>query len=319
MHHIVVIATDGVIAADITAPCEVFGRTRGPDGKSLYQVTVCAPTLKVDAGIFRVECDAGLEALHSADTVVIPGNIDMHKPPTEEVCEAILGAHTRGARVVSICTGAFMLAATGLLRGLRVTTHWAAADLLAQQFPELEVDPSVLYVDHGRILTSAGAAAGLDLCLHLVRRDFGVQVAAQCARFVVMPLEREGGQAQFIEHALPSAEDSLQPLLQWIEGHLSHDLSVVALARRAAMSPRHFARRFVEQTSITPARWVQLARVRRAQQLLEATDWSIEQVAEGAGFGAATTLRDGFRRVVGTSPSRYRRAFQARDQTLTSY
>jgi transcriptional regulator GlxA family with amidase domain len=200
--------------------------------------------------------------------------------------------------------GAFVLAEAGLLDGLRATTHWVAAELLARTYPLVEVEPDVLYVDNGQILTSAGAAAGLDLCLHLIRRDYGSAVAADAARLSVMPLEREGGQAQFIVHRHPPVPQgsTLEPLLQWIEDNLSHEVTLGALATRSGMSERTFSRRFREQTGSTPLQWLLRARVRRAQYLLENSDHTIERIAQQAGFGSPTAFRERFRRVVGTSP-----------------
>jgi transcriptional regulator GlxA family with amidase domain len=218
--------------------------------------------------------------------------------------------------VASICTGAFVLAATGILDGLRATTHWLGAADLARRHPSIDVDANVLYVDNGRVLTSAGAAAGFDLCIHLVRRDLGAEVAASVARLAVMPLERAGGQAQFIEHAPPSeASGSLAPLLTWIEENLSRQLPLSVIARRAAMSTRTLSRRFRDQVGTTPAAWIARARVRSAQGLLETTDLAIEHVAEEAGFGSATVMRTHFGSVVGTSPLSYRRAFSRVDRS----
>jgi transcriptional regulator GlxA family with amidase domain len=214
--------------------------------------------------------------------------------------------------VASICSGAFVLAATGALDGLRATTHWRVAAELARRHPEIEVDAGVLYVDNGRVLTSAGAAAGLDLCLHLVRRDLGAEVAANVARDAVMPLERAGGQAQFIVHEPPTGDDSsLAPLLAWLEQNLRKELPLPAIARRAAMSTRTLSRRFREQVGTTPALWVTRARIRRAQRLLETTALSVEQVAAEVGFGSPAVLREHFGRIVGTNPLAYRRSFKA--------
>jgi transcriptional regulator GlxA family with amidase domain len=219
-------------------------------------------------------------------------------------------AAERRARVASICTGAFVLAATGVLDGLRATTHWLAAAELARRHPSLDLDANVLYVDNGRVLTSAGAAAGFDLCIHMVRRDLGAEAAASVARLAVMPLERAGGQAQFIEHAPPAeAPGAMSPLLAWMEQNLSRDLPLPVIARRAAMSTRTLSRRFREQVGTTPAAWLAYARVRFAQRLLETTDMPVEQVASEAGFGSAAVMRTHFGVVVGTSPLAYRRAF----------
>jgi transcriptional regulator GlxA family with amidase domain len=223
---------------------------------------------------------------------------------------AIRTAIIRGARVASICSGAFVLAATGALDGLRATTHWQAATELQRRFPAVQVDPDVLYVDNGTILTSAGAAAGFDLCLYLVRRDLGAEAAAAVARATVMPLERSGGQAQFIVHEPPTNDGtSIGRLMDWVEEHLCSDLSLPVLASRAAMSIRTLSRNFRAQVGTTPAEWVAQARVRRAQRLLETTQLDVEQVAAKSGFGSASVLRQHFAAIVGTSPLAYRRAF----------
>jgi transcriptional regulator GlxA family with amidase domain len=230
------------------------------------------------------------------------------------VLAALREAAAAGTRIVSICVGAFVLAEAGLLDGLRATTHWIAAELLARIYPSVEVQPDVLYVDNGQILTSAGAAAGLDLCLHLIRRDYGSAVAADAARLSVMPLEREGGQAQFIVHEHPPVPQgsTLEPLLQWIEDNLSHEVTLGTMASRSGMSERTFSRRFREQTGSTPLQWLLRARVRRAQYLLENSDHTVERIAQQAGFGSPTAFRERFRRVVGTSPQAYRSAFHGR-------
>jgi transcriptional regulator GlxA family with amidase domain len=251
-----------------------------------------------------------LSTLARADTVVVPGINDLDRPVPAPVLRAIRRAANRGARVASICTGAFVLAASGVLDGLRATTHWLAAADLARRHPSIDLDPNVLYVDNGRVLTSAGAAAGFDLCLHIIRRDLGADLAASVARLAVMPLERAGGQAQFIEHAPPSdATSGMTPLLTWMEQNLSRELPLPVIARQAAMSTRTLSRRFRDQVGTTPAAWLAYARVRRAQRLLETTDLAIERVAAEVGFGSATVMRERFGTVVGTSPLLYRRAF----------
>lgn len=317
MHRVAVLALDGVIAFDLATPIEVFGRTE-VGGRPGYAVEVCAPRRRVRSGGFDVVVEAGLEALERADTIVVPGVADPTAPVPHAVLEALRAAAGRGTRVASICVGAFTLAAAGLLDGRRATTHWAAAEALAAAHPDVDVDPGVLYVDEGAVLTSAGAAAGLDLCLHLVRRDHGAAVAAETARRSVMPLERAGGQAQFIAHATPGARGpagpaaSLEPLLRWLEAHAHEDLDLAAIAAHAATSPRTLSRRFREQTGTTPLRWLHTARLRRAQHLLESTDRTVERIAAEAGFGTATTLRHHFRRTLATTPDRYRQAFLRR-------
>jgi transcriptional regulator GlxA family with amidase domain len=311
-HRVAVVAFDGVVPFDLATPCEVFGRALSGDGRTPYLVKVCGAAREVQAGAFRLRTRWGLGALADADTVIVPGVEDVSAPVSAPLIRALRAAAARGARIASICSGAFVLAATGLLDGKRATTHWLVTAELARRFPAITVDPDVLYVDHGSLLTSAGAAAGLDLCLHLVRRDFGAAVAAYAARCAVMPLEREGGQAQFIVHEPPAAEGaSLEPLLRWLEQNLQTELSLQAIAGRAAMSTRSLNRHFREQVGTTPARWVLRARVRRAQLLLEKTGHSIERIAGESGFGSGAAFREHFRRVVGTSPRGYRGAFRA--------
>lgn len=251
--------------------------------------------------------------MRHADTVVVPGIDNLDGPIPPEVIRSLKAARKRGARLASICTGAFVLAAAGALDGLRATTHWQAARELARRYPEIEVDPEVLYVDNGQVLTSAGAAAGLDLCLHMVRRDLGSTIAAATARAAVMPLERSGGQAQFITHEEPETTESLGPLLLWIEQNPQEPLSLSQVAHHAAMSMRTLSRRFREQVGMSPAQWIARARIRRAQQLLETTGLPIEEVAEMAGFRSASVLREHFGTIVGTSPLVYRRAFGGPD------
>jgi transcriptional regulator GlxA family with amidase domain len=311
MHTVAVLALDKVVPFDLATPIDAFGRSLLPDGRPAYRVLVCAPTEEVDAGAFTLRAAHGLDVLAEADTVVLPGTTDLEAGYPEEALDAVRAAAARGARVASICVGAFVLAATGLLDGLRATTHWVAAADLGRRHPAVEVDPDVLFVDNGQFLTSAGAAAGLDLCLHMIRRDYGSVVAADAARASVMPLERDGGQAQFITHAPPTPDGtSLEPLLRWMADNVHRDLTLDDLARQAALSTRTLSRRFREQTGTTPLRWLNTARLRRAQYLLETTGHPVEAVAGQVGFGSATTFRDRFKRLVGTSPQAYRRSFQ---------
>lgn len=308
-HKIAVVAFPGVVPFDLTVPCEVFGRIRLPDGEEAYQVRVCSATSVVSAGKFDMHIKDDLRYLKGADTIIVPGVSDTRAPVSAKLISALQNAASNGVRIASICSGAFVLAASGLLDGLRVTTHWLAAQELARQYPSVSVDPDVLYVDNGQILTSAGAAAGFDLCLHMVRRDYGSQIAADAARLAVMPLERAGGQAQFIIHAPPGSKGSLQPLLQWLEQRLDSYLTLQDMAAQAATSTRTLSRHFSEQLGITPLQWLLQARVRRAQSILETTTLSVEQVATLAGFGSATAFREHFSRVAGTSPQAYRKTF----------
>ncbi|MFB4302052.1 GlxA family transcriptional regulator [Actinomadura sp. NTSP31] len=311
MHTVAVLALDQVIPFDLSTPIEVFTRTRLPDGRPGYRIRVCAERPEVDAGAFTLRAPWGLDGLRGADTIIVPGTADPLVPPTPGVREALRAAAEGGTRIASICSGTFPLAATGLLDGLRATTHWLAAGPLAAAHPDVDVDPDVLYVDNGQILTSAGAAAGLDLCLHMIRRDYGSAVAADAARLSVMPLEREGGQAQFIGHDhVPTPRGSaLEPLLAWLRDNLARDLSLADIAAQAGTSTRTLIRRFREQTGTTPLQWLHRARVRQAQHLLETTDHPVERIAAQVGFGSPTAFRDRFKRTTGVSPHLYRRAF----------
>jgi transcriptional regulator GlxA family with amidase domain len=309
-HLVAVVAFDGVVLGDVSTPCEIFGRVRDRDGRPWYDVRMCslAPEVKSEHVTLRVPWR--LSSLRRAGTVIVPGIADLDQSIPVDLLRAIRRAVDRRARVASICTGAFVLAATGALDGLRATTHWRGAAELARRYPLIDVDADVLYVDNGQVLTSAGAAAAFDLCLHLVRRDLGAEVAAEVARAAVMPLERAGGQAQFIVHETPVADrTSIGRLLPWIERNLRHDLSLPVIARHAAMSTRTLSRHFRAQIGTTPAEWIARARIRRAQRLLEATELTVERLAAEAGFRSAAVLREHFGRIVGTTPLAYRRAF----------
>jgi transcriptional regulator GlxA family with amidase domain len=251
--------------------------------------------------------------LAEADTVLIPGWNAPDRYVDPELVAALLAAHERGTRLVSVCTGAFALAATGLLDGRRATTHWLHADELAARYPAVTVDPGVLYVDEGSILTSAGTAAGIDLCLHLVRRDLGADAANTVARRMVVPPHRDGGQAQFVQTPVPpgAEDDHLGPVLAWMAEHLDEPLTVDDLAARANVSPRTFARHFVELTGTTPIQWLLTQRIHRARALLESTDLPVERIAHECGFSTGAGLRSHFQRVVGASPLAYRRTFRA--------
>ncbi|MEV0298442.1 helix-turn-helix domain-containing protein [Nocardia sp. NPDC050710] len=315
MHTVAILALDKVIAFDLATPIEVFTRARLPDGGPAYRVRVCAPTPDVDAGLFTLHAPWTLDGLTGADTIVIPGCADPTAPVSPDVLDAVRRAAADGSRIASICVGAFILAATGMLDGRRATTHWLAADAFADLYPDIEVDPKVLYVDDGQLLTSAGATAGLDLCLHMIRRDHGSAVAADAARQSVMPLERDGGQAQFIVHDRPPTPrgSDFEPLLRWIEDNCATALTLDDVAAHAGMSTRSLNRRFREQTGTTPLQWLLRARIRQAQYLLEATDHPVERIATQVGFGSPTAFRDRFKRVVGTTPHAYRSAFGGSD------
>ncbi|MET9956905.1 helix-turn-helix domain-containing protein [Streptomyces sp. NPDC006339] len=314
MHVVAVLALDGVSAFDLAIPCQVFALATLDTGAPAYEVRVCGdPAVATTAGPvepFRISSPYGWDDALDAATVVVPG-FPPDRVPSPRVLRLLREAAEGGARIASICTGAFALAHAGLLEGRRATTHWRFAGLLAEGFPGTRVDPSVLYVDEGRVLTSAGIAAGLDLCLHMVRRDHGAAVAAEVARMLVMPPQRTGGQAQFIDYRTPDEDvTDLADTLEWMRGKLGEPLSLADIAAHAMMSRRSLARHFRAQTGTTPLRWLLVQRVQRARELLETTALPLTRVAEACGFGSVETLRHHFARQVGTTPSAYRAAFR---------
>jgi AraC family transcriptional activator FtrA len=310
----VAIALDGLVLLDLAAPTHLFGHCGAPH----YTFALAAVTpgpVRSSTGL-EVLAAHGLDAVDQADTVVVPGVGPDTDPDGFAAAAAAVGAaHRNGARVMSICTGAFVLAEAGVLDGRRATTHWDSTERLAARYPRVAVDPSVLYVDEGSVLTSAGVAAGLDLCLHVIRRDHGAALAAHIARRTVVAPHRDGGQAQFVVRPIADAADgggSLEQTRAWALDRLEERLDVVTLARRACMSPRSFARRFRQETGTTPAQWLLDQRTRAAQSLLETTDLPVEHVAARTGFGSATSLRTHFGRRLATTPTAYRRAFRQR-------
>jgi transcriptional regulator GlxA family with amidase domain len=314
LKNVVAVVADGFAAFELGVVCEVFGLDRSDQGLPTYDFAVVAaeePPLRSGQG-FWLDTDHRLDRVASADLVCIPAWRDPMTRPPEALLEAVVAAVDRGARVLSVCSGAFVLAEAGLLDGRRATTHWRYADLLAERFPAIEVDPDVLYVEDGPIITSAGTAAGIDACLHVLRQAHGVAVANAVARRMVVPPFRDGGQAQYVEAPVPlqrrAGTDELSGLLDWVVANLHADLSVEELSRRAHMSARTFARRFRETTGTTPHRWVLAQRVGHAQRLLE-QGHAVEEVARRAGFGSSATLRSAFARERGTSPSAYARVF----------
>lgn len=309
---VAVLAYDGVSTFELGIALEVFGLSNM--GDDWYRVAVCAerPGAPVAAGNgVRIVADAGFPFLARAGTIVVPGWQDIDSPPPEPLLNQLRRAHARGARIVSICAGVFVVAAAGLLDGRRVACHWAHADALMRRYPALNVDSRVLYVDDGDVMSSAGRAAGLDLCIHIVRKDFGTKLANDVARRLVVPAHREGGQAQFIPSPVLAEGDPLADLLAWILKHLDRDLAIESLAAKARMSRRTFIRRFSEATGMPPGEWVLHERVARARGLLEATAMSVEDVATAVGFGSADALRHHFRARFDTSPARYRTGFSA--------
>ncbi len=309
MHRVVALVRPVQSTFELGCAAEVFG-TRRAGVPQHYEFEVCTEKpgpVPTSAG-YAMSVSRGLSSLASADTVLIPGWAPLETPLSAGVRRALLRAHTRGARLVTICSGAFALARTGLLDGRSATTHWEAAARLQREFPLVRVEPDVLYVDHGDVATSAGAGAGIDLCLHLVRRDHGAAHAALIARHMVMPPHREGGQAQYAPS--PPSPDALDGLLEWAGARLGTPLSVADLAAHLNVSPRTLARRFADQLGSSPGAWLLSRRVAEARTLLEETNLSVEAIASRVGLTSAVNLRRRFHAQVGTTPGAYRRAFR---------
>ena len=319
MHTVALVVFDRVPPFEMAVPCEIFGADRSDMGLPNYRLMVCAVEegpLVTKAG-FTIEAPYGLSDLQQAQTIVVPAWDSIENTPPAVLLEALRESYERGARIVSLCSGAFVLAAAGLLDGRKATTHWMYAEALAKRFPKVEVDPEVLYIDEGQILTSAGTAASIDLCLHLVRLDYGAEVANMFARRMVVPPHRDGGQAQYVQTPMPKDPGGgvLTETLSWIQTHLREPLTVADMAQHACMSMRTFARRFTEVTGTTPLKCVLGQRILAAQRQLELTDDPIDQVAQECGFGTGATFRLHFKRVVGVSPTDYRKTFlQERQQ-----
>jgi len=316
LRDVAVAVGQGVAAFELGVVCEVFGLDRSADSLPGFDFAVCAvdPPPLVCASGFTISPPHGLDRLRSADLVAVPGWHEIDRPPPEPLLEALREAVARGGRVMSVCSGAFVLAAAGLLDGRRATTHWRYAPELAARYPAVRVDPRVLYIDEGSVLTSAGTGAGIDLCLHILREEFGARVANAIARRMVVPAHRDGGQAQYIESPIGErrAGGDIAQVLDWMRERLGEPLPLERTARHFHMSPRTLARRFAAATGSSPHRWLIQQRCELAQRLLEETDDSIEEVARRAGFPDAAGMRTHFTRWRGTSPQRYRRVFRER-------
>lgn len=309
---VVAVAYDRLAFFEFGIAVEVFGLSR-PDINPWYKFATCSAEpgpIRSLAGI-SLQIGTGLKALDNAGTIIIPGWRDINERPPETLLRSLRRAHDRGARIMSLCSGAFVLAAAGLLDGRSATTHWRYAEQLQRDYPDTRVDPKVLYIDGGNILTAAGSAAGIDLCLHLVRRDFGAEIANKVARRLVVPPHRDGGQAQFIDQPVTKCEDTrLASLLQWLLAHLAEEHSIESMAEQACMSNRTFARRFRDQTGTTPAKWLAFERIKLAQRLLETTSLGVDQIAARSGFASAQLLRIHFMKVAGRTPTAYRSTFR---------
>jgi transcriptional regulator GlxA family with amidase domain len=314
MHVVAAVVDQGALTFDLAVPCEVFGTDRRDIVDPWYEFLVVAAgdrRVRTQTG-FMLEAQHGLEALARADTIVVPGWSDPEDEPSEALKETLVEAHDRGARIVSLCTGAFVLGAAGLLDGRRATTHWMYAERLQHRYPDVRLDPDVLYVVDGDVMTSAGTAAGVDLCLHLVALDHGVDIAATVARRLVMPLFRSGGQAQYVDAPLDPAPDGLAALLDWARARVGDGISVDDLASRGAMSVRTLNRRFRAALAMPPGEWLQRERLRLAQRLLESGDAPISTVARRAGYDSPATMRAQFAARLQTSPRAYRETFRGR-------
>jgi transcriptional regulator GlxA family with amidase domain len=311
LSNVAAVVFDGVAPFELGVLCEAWGIDRRAQGVPYTEFAVCTEQpgrVRTSMG-FDLDVQHGLDRLEAADLVAVPA-MPRDRPVPLAVIDALQAAHARGARIMSVCVGAFTLGAAGLLDGRPCTTHWLYAEELAERFPLAKVDPGVLYVDSDPIITSAGSAAGLDACLHLMRKEWGARAANMAARRMVVPPQRDGGQAQYVRTPVPpSAAETLTPLLTWIIEHLDQRHSVQDLATRVHMSPRTFARRFRDETGTTPNQWIVQQRVQRAEELLERTDLSVEQIAAEVGFGNAAALRHHFGQIRGTSPQSYRQAF----------
>ncbi len=310
MHTVALLTAGRLLHFELAVAYEIFGNPPLTATDGWYDVMLCGPG-PVQVGPFLVEPDHGLEHLVDADTVIVPACADIDDPVPAELAGAVRAAHDAGARVASLCTGAFLLGAAGLLDGRRATTHWGHAAELSARHPRALVDRDVLYTDNGSVLTAAGKAAAVDLCLHLVHLDHGATVANSVARRLVVPPHRSGGQAQFVATPMQVTGDhTLAHLLAWVQQRLDQPLTVTDMARQANTSPRHLGRQFRSVLGQTPIQWLLTQRVRRAQELLENTDGNIGTVALATGMGTATTLRRQFKRIVGVPPDSYRRAFR---------
>lgn len=319
MHRVVVLVRDGLIPLEVGIPHRLFGQARSTRGERLYDVVTATLTrgpVRTDTD-FTINVANGPEVLAEADTVVIPASDEDYGPPTQGQLSPDLRtalSHVRpGARMASICTGSFVLAAAGFLDGRRATTHWRSADDFRRLFPHIELDPNVLFTDCDNVLTSAGVAAGLDLCLHMIRCDFGAAVANQVARGTVTPPHREGGQAQYIQRLVPEPTTAATSEARaWAAERLDAAITLDDMAAVSAMSKRTFTRRFREETGLSPMQWLTEQRLHRARELLEQTDFSVDRVAAESGLGSGTTMRQLFQSGMGVTPSAYRATFRGR-------
>ncbi|MDL4816027.1 GlxA family transcriptional regulator [Actinomadura opuntiae] len=311
MHRVVALVRPPQSTFELGCAAQVFGvERRGLPTRYAFSVCTERPGPVATLAGYDMLVTEGLAALDEAHTVIVPGWLPTEEPPSPAVVQALRRAHSRGTRLVSICSGAFALAHAGLLDDRRATTHWAQADEFAERFPHVHLDPDVLYVDHGDVATSAGAGAGFDLCLHLVRKDQGARYAAHIARTMVMPPHREGGQLQYTPLRPAHIDDTLAPLLEWVTAHLDEPLTLETMASHAGVSSRTLTRRFTDQLGISPGQWLLSQRIAAAQDLLETSDLPLDAIARRVGLSSATNLRRRFLNALSTTPGAYRRTFR---------
>ena len=312
-HRVAFLLLDNVITADFAGPSELLNRVILPSGEKAYETRLCSENRFTSTEHYRLETPFDLGSIEWADTVIVPGTQNIFDPLSGDVRRSILGAYNAGKRVISICSGAFILAATGILDGKNATTHWMLSELLQSHYPNIKVNPNVLFIEQGNVYTSAGATAGLDLSLHIIRSDYGAETSASAARMAVIPLERPGGQAQFIDRDVPEHVHGLQPLLSWIETHYKNNLTLDDLAEKSSISPRTLHRHFMKLLGMSPAAYVTQTRIKKSRILLETSLLSIEQISAKTGFGTSANFRQRFKKQMGISPTEYRNSFRAKD------
>lgn len=308
MHKVVILAVEGFVLFDLAIASDIFAGAKTEAGDHLYETYICGDSSLIEGNLLSFQLRHNIALLAQAETIIIPG-INIDKLPGNNILNALRTAASRGTRIASICTGAFILAEAGLLDGLRATTHWRATDILAERYPNVQVEPDVLFVDNGKILTSAGVASGIDLCLHMIRLDYGAIAADEVAADIVMPITRNGYQAQHLKRSNPEDDFELNRIQLWLMEHLNQNIKIEQLAALLHMSQRTLNRKFREGLGISPLQWIIAARLQQAQRLLESTKLPIEAVAEATGFSSAGSFREHFFQLTGATPTAWRNTF----------
>lgn len=309
-HHLIILVLDGFIPFDVSVAYNIFSQVELKNGHNPYEISICSYQKVCTSHEWQITSNKTLSDLVYADTIIIPGLENPVKFNNQQVLQALQVAAAKGVRIASICTGAFILAASGLLDDLQATTHWNAVDDLAKKYPQIKVEPDILFADNGQFLTSAGLVSGTDLCLHMVRKDYGSTVAEKCAQLIVMPIEREGYYKQLIRRTLPEKIDLLNPILYWLVENLHLNHTLQSLAQKGNMSVRTLNRKFKEKIGMSPMSWIAMTRIKRAQSYLESTTLSIEHIATIIGFNSATSFREKFRKAAGMTPSNWRKRYK---------